>query len=244
MIKDGPVLTTEEKVTLREGMENSPVDAYGGDQAIALVRAEEILKKWRDKIDVGVEEGNDYNSFAKSCLPADAADTDATKIAAKLIEFKMVDISKVELPAKLTKEEKSRQHTAQIVKSTIIAEPIKVSFMSGPPSDSSTHSSADDSDSSSGHSDSSMTDSDSSTPTTNSSTDSNSTRCWVSGSAIKMTAGKWQVIVSDGSNFEVDEDDLMDESRFFVEHAFQNTTPEQRREEAQKTKKKATTRLR
>ena len=46
----------------------------------------------------------------------------------KLVAFELVDIRKVELPIKCTKEERAPQHTEDIVSSTKIAEAIQLTW--------------------------------------------------------------------------------------------------------------------
>jgi hypothetical protein len=46
----------------------------------------------------------------------------------KLVEFQLVDISKVELPAKMTKEQATKV-TKGIFKSTKVTEPIQVTYL-------------------------------------------------------------------------------------------------------------------
>ncbi len=107
-IGEAPKLLPCEKALLRDGMDINECNGLG-DTEVALIRGEEILKMWRRRIEHGVSEGNAYEEYARSISPGSVAtSTQATKIATKLIEFKLVDISKVELPAKTTKREREK----------------------------------------------------------------------------------------------------------------------------------------
>ncbi len=44
---------------------------------------------------------------------------------------------------------------------------------------------------------------------------------WIDGSAIKLAMNRWQVIVSNGDSFIVDEEDLLDNEQYFVKQAFE-----------------------
>jgi hypothetical protein len=74
---------------------------------------------WRRRIEHGVCEGNAYKEYTRLISPESVAtSTKATKIATKLIEFQLVDISKVKLPAKSPKKETAAEITLNIVKRT------------------------------------------------------------------------------------------------------------------------------
>jgi hypothetical protein len=182
---------------------------------VALIRGEEILKMWRSKIEFGVSEGNDYVAYAKSLSPISEATTEATKIAIKLINFQLVDISKVELPEKLTKEQKAAAFNLDIVRTTKIAEPVILSYLS-----SNEHSTTEDEQINSEQDES---------------TDSGQ---WFDGSATKITAKTWRVMLSNREEFEVKEEDLLDSKRFFIKNAFRTGGRVQKQKEAQKAKRR------
>jgi hypothetical protein len=113
-----PELTEVEKEVLRAGLELDNENDFG-DSALALIRGEEILKKWRLAIEEGVSKGEKYEEYAKTLLPSGVLGmSDAMKIALKLVTFEIVDISKVELSPKKTKEEKAREFTVNVINST------------------------------------------------------------------------------------------------------------------------------
>ena len=135
-----PELTDAERKLLREPYQG-PIHRKLLDLEIALLRGEEILAKWRQQILAGVQEGNDYESYAKSLPPSTGKDNDiGLKLAEKMIEFHMVDISKVSLPTKKNKNEKIREHSEMIVKTTKKFEPISITCLTdlASPADSST----------------------------------------------------------------------------------------------------------
>jgi hypothetical protein len=191
-------LSPEDRAVLREGF-GGPVHSTLCDSEIALLRGEEILSKWRRKVEAGVSEGNEENDYARNLLPSScAADELALEVATRLIEFEIVDVTRIELPEKKTKEEKTKEHTDHLVKNTAVLEPLQVSCLN--------------------------TDSDSES---------------VSGLAVKMESGKWQVMINGGlDKLEVDEGDLLDDTKYFVEHKFQNRSAAEVRRAAQKQKRK------
>jgi hypothetical protein len=78
-----------------------------------------VNKSWQNggRDEEGVRELNKYNEFARANLPSNVPflDTeDALEITSKLICFEEVDVSKLKLPEKKTKEEKGCTSTAQI----------------------------------------------------------------------------------------------------------------------------------
>jgi hypothetical protein len=117
-INEAPILLPREKALLWDGVD---IDEYNelGDTEVAPIWGEEILKMWRRRIEHGVCEGNAYTEYARLISPESVAtSTKATKIATKLIEFQLVDISKVKLPAKSPKKETAAEITLNIVKRT------------------------------------------------------------------------------------------------------------------------------
>jgi hypothetical protein len=167
---------------------------------------------WRRKIEQGVSEGNTYVEYVKSLSPKVGATTKATKTAIKLIQFQIVDISKVQLQAKSTKKQRAAEFTLDIINTTHIAEPIKLSYLSSR--------------------EESTTDDDS----RNSEDATSELSQWIDGSAIKLAMNRWQVIVSNGDNFIVDEEDLLDNEQYFVKQAFETEGKLQKQRQAQKAK--------
>ena len=184
-----PELTVLEKEVLRAGLELDSDNNFG-DSALALIRGEEILKKWRLAIEEGVSKGEKYEEYAKTLLPSGVLGmSDAMKIALKLVTFEIVDISKVQLPAKKTKEEKAREFTVNVINSTKIAmQPVEIAYLSSSSSDSDKSSDSNDS---------------------NESSDDEAVvvlQKWVEETAIKLSETKWQVILSDGSILATEQD--------------------------------------
>jgi hypothetical protein len=94
-----------------------------GNHSAANIRDAEILKKWRNAIQHAVSEGESYAKYSEACSPVNKVKTYSDKLAIRLVAFKLVDICKVQLPlTKLTKEEKMRQHTEDIIGLTKISE--------------------------------------------------------------------------------------------------------------------------
>jgi hypothetical protein len=62
------VLTSEAKTTLREGLELSEGEDMG-DIYVAIIRAGEILAKWRDGIEKAVSEGEIVLEISEARLP-------------------------------------------------------------------------------------------------------------------------------------------------------------------------------
>jgi hypothetical protein len=202
-------LTEDEKKLLREGMDldDDPTNDLG-DHATAMIRGDEILKEWRERVEKGVSEGNEYEAYAASLLPASVVVTEIHKTAMKLICFELVDITSVTTEKKKTKEEKANEITKAIIKGAKISDPIKVAFLSDSDESSSDDASRD------------------------------STESWTTGHALKTSKeGKWLVVSSAGASQEVEEDDLMDAARFRIEKALSSRTTEQARKQAQKAKR-------
>ena len=61
---------------------------------------------------------------------------------------------------------------------------------------------------------------------------------WVEGTAIKLSETKWQVILSDGSIVETEQNDLLDSSKFFVKKALNRVSIAEERKAAQKVKRR------
>ena len=129
--KDHQELSPLEKEKLREGQTRTdPLDNHDlGDGAIAIVRGEEILKLWRMEIEKAVSEGEEYQSYAKIHLPKTVVMPERCKVALKLIDFQLVDITTVEASTNLSKDEKRRELTKSIISSSKVADPIKLSYL-------------------------------------------------------------------------------------------------------------------
>jgi hypothetical protein len=120
-----PILTEVEKKSLQEGLNILPANDLG-DHSAAIIRAVKILKKWKMAIKHAVSEGEKYEEYSKAYSPLNEVKTDSENLAMKYVVFELVDISKVKLSLKLTKEEKECQHTEDIIASTKILEAIQL----------------------------------------------------------------------------------------------------------------------
>jgi len=141
--KDCPTLTASESTILRDGMNLEGIDIHFQDLEVAKIKGMHILAQWRDDIAKGVSEGNDEETYANTLLPSPK--TEAEKVAMWLIHFEKIDSKSLWLAcaADKTKEEKAAEIMHQIVLSTKISEPIKVTYLLSPlPSDA--ESSSDD----------------------------------------------------------------------------------------------------
>jgi hypothetical protein len=87
------------------------------------MHANNILEKWRAAITHDVSEGEMYEAYSKFYLPTSKVQRDAEKLVMKIVDFQ------VELPAKMTKEQKTMKVTKGIVGSTKITEPIQVTYL-------------------------------------------------------------------------------------------------------------------
>jgi hypothetical protein len=129
LVKEGAaVLSEDEKMVLRASFLG---ELYKDmlDSDIAMLLGEQILAKWRKRIEEGVREQNDYNDFVRANLPSNVPflDTEcALKIASKLICFEEVDVSNLKLPVKKTKAEKAREHSINIINNTWLLDPLPV----------------------------------------------------------------------------------------------------------------------
>jgi hypothetical protein len=126
-----PELTDKEMLELKEGLVLDPTIEAFGRGAVAVVRGEEILKKWRSRIDQAVSEGADYEEYAAILLPSAVVKTDSEKIAMKLLDFQLVDIKKINLPEPDTKKEKAKKLSENIVTTAHISDAIKVAYLGG-----------------------------------------------------------------------------------------------------------------
>jgi hypothetical protein len=98
-----------------------------GDIYIGIIRAGEILAKWRKGIENGVSEGETLLEIPKARLPAPS--TPAQVLALKIVDLVEVDISMIDLPeGKLKKQ--AVQITENILENTVIAEPIQITYLS------------------------------------------------------------------------------------------------------------------
>jgi hypothetical protein len=101
-----------------------------GDVAVACIRGEEILRKWRLQLVEAVNEGEDIHEYARVLLPASMAATEVEQTALKIVKFQCVDVSKIALPGKKKKEEETHETTKCIVRSTHATDPIQISYLS------------------------------------------------------------------------------------------------------------------
>jgi hypothetical protein len=101
---DARKLTLAEKLILRDGIEFIDEDSDLGDVPIAILRAQEILAKWRDGVRTSVEEGEEVESLSQSILPLPSKA--AQRLALEIVDLLIVDVNAIELPAAKTQEQK------------------------------------------------------------------------------------------------------------------------------------------
>jgi hypothetical protein len=126
---DARKLTLAEKLVLRDGIEFIDEESDLGDVPIAILRAQEILAKWRDGVRTSVEEGEEVDNISQAVhpLPSNAAQ----RLALEIVDLLIVDVTAIELPAAKTKEQKALEITMDIVRTSFVADCIKVSYLSG-----------------------------------------------------------------------------------------------------------------
>ncbi len=85
-------MTSEEKTTLQEGLELSEGEDMG-DIYVAIVRAGEILAKWRDGIEKAVSEGETVLEISEARLPT--PNTPAQVLALHVVDLFEVDVNRI-----------------------------------------------------------------------------------------------------------------------------------------------------
>jgi hypothetical protein len=126
--KNARELTLDEKKQLREGIDYMDVDSDLGDIPFAILRAQEILGKWRDEVRKAVEEGEEGVDIAEARDPLPW--TQAQRLALEIVELAVVDVDAIELPAEKTKEQRAIEITNDIVRTSYLADCIKVTYLS------------------------------------------------------------------------------------------------------------------
>jgi len=124
---DLPQLPESESNTLHNGLKLDNLQLH--DVVVACIWSMHTLGWWRDDIQTAVNEGEDYVQYSNKLLHS--AKNDAKKIAMQLIHFQKIE--KACLPPvtlQKSKEEIAHEITHQIVCSTKITEPLKVSYLS------------------------------------------------------------------------------------------------------------------
>lgn len=122
-----PVMTPDQLIILNDGIDMDPTLEALGYGAVACVRGEQILSKWRNRIEEAVSEGADYEEYASILLPSSAATTESDKLSLKLFDFELVDVTKLILPVPTTTEEKAQQLSERMVSTSHISDVINVS---------------------------------------------------------------------------------------------------------------------
>jgi hypothetical protein len=196
---DLPNIIDEERKVLREDLTLDPI-IDESDSAVALIRGGEILAKWRRAIDEAVSEGEDYKTMAHAILPGLTVMAPVHRVALKFLSFKFVDIFKVNLPAKSTKEEKERTTSVRIVYNTKMSEPVKITYL---------------------ESDDLELDEEAHQSTTITVVKQ------VRGTAIKLKSC-WKVFLNDGRELQKQSTDLVNATGFFVDYVFEKMTDEQK----------------
>jgi len=79
-------LSSDERNILHDGLNTAQKDDITGENvAAAMIRAEHVLKRWREDIEQAVREGEKYEEYANVYLPQ--AKTESEKIALTLVHF-------------------------------------------------------------------------------------------------------------------------------------------------------------
>jgi hypothetical protein len=104
-----------------------------GDIYVAIVRAGEILAKWRDGIEKAVSEGETVLEISEARLPT--LSTPAQVLALHVVDLVEVDVNRIELPEEKSKEERAVEITENILENTVIAEPVQIMYLHGSSSD-------------------------------------------------------------------------------------------------------------
>jgi hypothetical protein len=121
-------LTLAEKLVLRDGIDYIDTESDLGDLPFAILRAQEILAKWRDEVRTSVDEGEEVVDIteANQPLPSNAAQ----HLALEIVDLVVVDVDAIELPAEKSREQKALEITIDIVKTSFVADCIKVTYLS------------------------------------------------------------------------------------------------------------------
>jgi len=201
----------EERNMLHDGLNTAQKDDITGENiAAAMIRAEHILKRWREEIEQAVREGEKYEEYANIFLPH--AKTDSEKIALTLVHFRRIDYNNLpKVSVAQTKEKRGEDITRQIVASTQITQAIKVLAHLNHDSEETEHSSC-----------------------ANSSTSES-----ICGTAVKSGSSTWTVILKNKQQMNITTDDLMDPSHFFVKRKLStdNLTAQERKKQSAKQKR-------
>jgi hypothetical protein len=121
-------LTIEEKLILREGLGYIDETSDLGDLPVAILRAQEVLGRWRDAIRDAVSEGEQEQAIAEASIPLPV--TPAQTIAFKIVELAVVDVNAIDVPEEKTREEKAVEITKNIVRTSYVTDCIKVTYLS------------------------------------------------------------------------------------------------------------------
>ena len=206
------MLNNEESQQLKEAVENQYQQE--GDHFNACHVLESVLRRWRDRLDTSIAEGQDAKEFAELCMPGTFAETDAEKLAMKIVKFIKIDITKVPLPEmELSPEERYKVVSKKILTNTAVGECVKVTYTSA------------------GEDDSSM-------DSGGAGADSSSISSEEIGVAVKMNSGNWRVIGGkEGLDVELPEEEFLNNDRFQIQRAFDSYSKQKERQRSQKIKR-------
>jgi hypothetical protein len=126
--KNARRLTMEEKLVLREGLGYIDETSDLGDLPIAILRAQEVLGRWRDAVREAVSEGEQEQAIAEASVPLPV--TPAQTIAFQIVELAVVDVNAIDVPEEKTREEKAVEITTNIVRTSYVTDCIKVTYLS------------------------------------------------------------------------------------------------------------------
>ena len=126
--KDARLLTIDEKKILRDGIDFMDDESDLGDLPYAILRAQEVLGKWRDAVRAAVSEGEKEVEIAEACTPLPW--TAAQTIALVIVELAVVNVDTIELPPTKTREQRAIEITRDIVRTSYVTGCIKVTYLS------------------------------------------------------------------------------------------------------------------
>jgi hypothetical protein len=142
-------------------------------------------------LEQGVSEGNNVSPCSKTHLPEAFATTECEKSVLTLINFEVVDVSKIPLPAPKTTEDRAKEISNAIVLVTRLSQPIHVFCLVG--DEESRHNAGPP--------------------------DSSSAAFWIEGTAMKGENATWNIILSNGNDMTMTTKEMLTSPNVFVQNA-------------------------
>ena len=119
------ILSLQEKATLREEIPAQKLKGMN-DFAVAVIRAREILSRWRKEIENAVSEGETAENARTIIKPT--ALTNPQKVAMKLVRFVPVDMTTIVTGDTMSKEERQREADEMTLITTEVMQSVKLVF--------------------------------------------------------------------------------------------------------------------